>query len=65
LDFKLRHYPDKGSGITNDPNRHDDPQYIVRLIGQVINVSLVTVKLVNSLGQLALVAESRREYFYS
>ena len=29
---------DKRSGITNDPNRDDDPQYIVRLIGQVISV---------------------------
>ena len=24
---------DKRSGITNDPNRADDPEYIVRLIG--------------------------------
>jgi hypothetical protein len=31
---------DKRSGITNDPNRPDDPQYIVRIIGQVITVSL-------------------------
>jgi hypothetical protein len=30
---------DKRSGITNDPNREDDPQYILRLIGQVIPVS--------------------------
>ena len=34
---------------TSDPNRADDPQYIVRLIGQVIRVSLETVKIVNSL----------------
>ena len=27
---------DKRSGITNDPNRPDDPEYIVRLLGQVI-----------------------------
>jgi predicted helicase len=40
---------DKRSGITNDPNRRDDPQYIVRLIGQVVSVSLETVKLVDSL----------------
>ena len=33
---------DKRSGITNDPNRADDPEYIVRLIGQVITVSLET-----------------------
>ena len=37
---------DKRSGITNDPNRPDDPEYIVRLIGQVITVSLETVKIV-------------------
>jgi predicted helicase len=43
---------DKRSGITNDPNRVDDPEYIVRLIGQVITLSLGTVKNVNSLPQL-------------
>ena len=36
---------DKRSGITNDPNRPDDPEYIVRLLGQVITVSLETVKI--------------------
>ena len=25
---------DKRSGITNDPNRPDDPEYILRLLGQ-------------------------------
>jgi predicted helicase len=40
---------DKGSGITSDPNRIDDPQYIVRLIGQVVTVSLETVRLVQVL----------------
>jgi predicted helicase len=40
---------DKRSGITSDPNRDDDPQYIVRLVGQVIRVSLETVAIVNSL----------------
>ncbi len=29
---------DKRSGITNDPNRDDDPQYIMRLIGEVTTV---------------------------
>ena len=43
---------DKRSGITNDPNRADDPEYIVRLIGQVITVSLETVKIVKSLPPL-------------
>ena len=40
---------DKRSGITNDPNRPDDPEYIVRLIGQVITLSLETVKVVKEL----------------
>lgn len=45
---------DKRSGITNDPNRPDDPQYIVRLIGQVVAVSLATVALVNALPELEI-----------
>jgi predicted helicase len=45
---------DKRSGITNDPNREDDPQYILRLIGQVVTVSLETVKIVRSLLSLGL-----------
>ena len=40
---------DKRSGITSDPNRAEDEQYIVRLIGQVIRVSVETVKIVKSL----------------
>ena len=43
---------DKRSGITNDPNRVDDPQYIVRLIGKVITVSLETMKMVKSLPEI-------------
>jgi predicted helicase len=49
LDWIIDQYQvstDKRSGITNDPNRRDDPQYIVRLIGQVITVSMETTKLV-------------------
>ena len=38
---------DKRSGITSDPNRTDDAEYIVRLVGQVIRVSVETVKIVN------------------
>jgi len=45
---------DKRSGITNDPNRLDDEEYIVRLIKQVITVSLETVKIVKSLPDLGL-----------
>ena len=40
---------DKRSGIVNDPNRPDDPQYIVKLIGKVITVSLETVDIINKL----------------
>ncbi len=40
---------DKRSCIVNDPNRADDPQYIVGLIGKVITVSLETVEVVNNL----------------
>ena len=43
---------DKRSGIVNDPNRADDPQYIVKLIGKVITVSLETVDIVNELPTL-------------
>jgi predicted helicase len=37
---------DARSGITSDPNRPDDPEYIVRLIGQVVAVSVATVGIV-------------------
>ena len=40
---------DPRSRITSDPNRPDDPQYIVRLVGQVIRVSLESMKIVNAL----------------
>jgi predicted helicase len=52
LDWIIDQYQvktDKRSGITNDPNRLDDPEYIIRLIGKVITVSLETVKIVKSL----------------
>ncbi len=40
---------DKRSGIQSDPNRVDDEQYIVRLVGQVVRVSVETVKIVAGL----------------
>jgi predicted helicase len=43
---------DKRSGILNDPNRQDDKEYILRLIGQVVTVSLETVRIVNTLPKL-------------
>jgi len=57
LDWVIDQYQvstDKRSGITNDPNREDDPEYILRLIGQVIFVSLETVKIVNALPELGI-----------
>ena len=43
---------DKRSGIVNDPNRADQPQYIVDLIARVITVSLKTVEIVKNLPAL-------------
>jgi len=43
---------DKHSGIRSDPNRADDPEYIVRLVAQVIYVGLETMKIVKSLPAL-------------
>ena len=43
---------DKRSGIVNDPNRADQPRYIVDLIGRVITVSLETVEIVKNLPTL-------------
>jgi len=40
---------DKRSGITNNPNREDDPTYIVRLIKKVVGVSMETNAVVESL----------------
>jgi predicted helicase len=40
---------DARSGIGSAPNRADDPEYIVRLIGQVVGVSVETVKIVKGL----------------
>ena len=34
---------DKRSGITSDPNNPDDEEYIVRLVGQVVRVSVETL----------------------
>ncbi len=40
---------DKRSGVRSDPNRLDDPQYIVRLVGQVVRVSVETVGITKGL----------------
>ena len=52
LDWVIDQYrvkTDKRSGITSDPNNPDDEEYIVRLVGQVVRVSVETVKIVNNL----------------
>ncbi|HUY37038.1 MAG TPA: type ISP restriction/modification enzyme [Pirellulales bacterium] len=43
---------DKRSGIRSDPNRPDDPEYIVRLVGQIVRVSVETVKIVEGLPEI-------------
>jgi predicted helicase len=48
---------DKCSSIECDPNRIDDQGYIVRLVGQVITVSIEAVKLVNALAQAMTVED--------
>ena len=45
---------DKRSGIVNDPNRADDAEYIVRLVGKVVAVSLETVEIVEGLPELGI-----------
>ena len=50
---------DERSGIVNDPNRADDPQYIVKLVGKVITVSLEAVGIVGGLPDLGRSADAR------
>lgn len=49
---------DRESGIRNDPNdwaiEHDDPTYILDLVGRVVTVSMRTLDLVDSLPHLDL-----------
>ena len=54
---QYRFKTDGRSGIVNDPNRAEDPEQIVRLIGQVISVSLETVEIVEGLPRLGGVTE--------
>lgn len=49
LEWIIDQYQVKGD---SDPNREDDPGYIVRLVGQVIRVSVETVRIVDSLPAL-------------
>src|SRR5436853_5835662 len=54
LDWIIDQYQvseDKRSGIVSDPNNLDDEEYIVRLVGRVITMSVETVKLVEELAR--------------
>jgi predicted helicase len=46
LEWVIDQYQVKGE---SDPNREDDPGYIVRLVGQVVRVSVATVRIVKDL----------------
>ncbi|MGV2821942.1 type ISP restriction/modification enzyme [Brevibacterium casei] len=59
LDWILERYQvktDKASGIVNDPNdwarEHNQPRYIIDLIGKITTVSLETMRIVDSLPSL-------------
>ncbi len=43
---------DARSGLASDPNRADDPEYIVRLVARIVTVSVQTVKLVGDLPEI-------------
>lgn len=49
---------DKASGIVNDPNdwatEHDDPTYILDLVGRVVTVSMRTLDIVDALPRINL-----------
>src|SRR5438132_7576722 len=52
LDWVIDQYrvtEDARSGIVSDPNREDDPEYIVKLVGRVVAVSVETVQIVKGL----------------
>ena len=49
---------DKQSGITSDPNRPDDEEYIVRLVGQVVQVSVETVRILAELSATVSLPEA-------
>ena len=49
--YRVREDP-HGSGIVADPNRVEDAAYIVRLLGQVMHVSVETVRLIGELPPL-------------
>ncbi|MFV0561092.1 MAG: DEAD/DEAH box helicase [Enterococcus sp.] len=56
-EYKVSKY---SNGLTDDPNDFsDDPKYILNLLLSIINVSMQTVDLVNSLPSLEIVNDSK------
>jgi predicted helicase len=49
---------DKASGIRNDPNdwaiEHDDPTYLLDLVGRIVTVSMRTLDIIDGLPVLSL-----------
>ncbi|MGM1029893.1 MAG: type ISP restriction/modification enzyme [Actinomycetota bacterium] len=64
LDWVVERYQvktDVASGITNDPNdwsrEHNEPRYIIDLIGRITSVSIETMKIVDALPTLGTSGE--------
>lgn len=57
--YQVERAKDDPDTVLSDPNRTDDEEYIVRLVGQVITVSVETMKLVNALPPLGGDNESK------
>ncbi|WP_084246957.1 DEAD/DEAH box helicase [Rummeliibacillus stabekisii] len=56
---------DKKSGITDDPNEFsDDPKYILNLLLSIINISMQTIELVNSLPPLEIIDDDKSSVDY-
>lgn len=57
LDWIVEEYKtsiDRRSGISNNPNRSDDKQYIVKLIKKIVTVSLETQRIIKMLEKFSL-----------
>jgi predicted helicase len=50
--YRVERARDNPDEVISDPNRADDEEYIVRLVGQVVTVSVETMKLVAALPPL-------------
>jgi predicted helicase len=52
---------DETDNITSDPNRLDDEQYILWLVGKVISVSLETMKVISGMPSVQTVPSDQSE----